>query len=141
MKEASVDCLLNKLEIKEDYSCLLFDKDKDKEGFSYLPKISKDLVYSYSPKETRIVKKDVIIAAIYKNKIYLPDKVSKKWYLVSNNNKENLIDIKRNKYNGASLKPIYINIDGGIVYDYDSALKGKTVKIGSFNNRGEYSKM
>ena len=31
------------------------------------------MVYSYSPKETRIVKKDVIKAAIHNNKIYSRD--------------------------------------------------------------------
>ena len=132
MKEASVDCLLNKLEIKEDYSCLTFGKDTT--GFSYLPKISKDLVYSYSPKETRIVKKDVIKAAIHNNKIYIPDQVSRKWYLVSNINKENLMDINKKI-------PVYINIDSGVVYDYNSAQKGKTVKIGTINDNGEYKKI
>ena len=134
LKESSIDCLLNELEIKEKYDCITFGKDP--KGFSYLPKISKDLVYSYSPKETRVIKKDVILAGVYKNKIYIPDKNSKKWYLVTDTNKKNLISI-----NQKEIIPVYVNLDKNEIFDYKSAKKDKTIKIGVIEKNGNMTKV
>lgn len=134
MKEAAVDCVLNALDIKGDYDCLTFGSNA--EGQSYLPKVRKDIVYSHSFGNITVTKKkELVVAGIYRKKIYIPDKKAKKLYLY--HNKEKSIPAK---INPKKLKPIMVDLSTGNVYDFKSVKAKKPIKIGKIGNNSSFKK-
>ena len=132
MKEAAVDCVLNALDIKGDYDCLTFGSDA--EGLSYSPTVGRDIVYSHSIGDNTITKKkDLVVAGMYRKKIYIPDKKAKKLYLYHNKEKSMPATVDPKK-----LKPIMIDINSGSIYDFKSVKAKKPIKIGKIGTNSSF---
>ena len=102
LKEASIDCMLNKLVIDEEYSCLSFGDNPV--GLSYMPKISTDIIESNYKTNTKKVKKNVITALLdtKNNKVYLINKDKKIIYLYGDKKEKPI------KINNKNIKKIVI---------------------------------
>ena len=125
-KVMAVDCVLNRADNKGDFKCFSFPNDT---GLSYIPEISKDLVYTYSNIPTKEVNKILTIGALTKDKtVVVVDKANKKYYKAKDKNKKNPYE-KKPKL----VKKVAIDLDKNIIYDYDSVKSNSPVKIGKIN--------
>lgn len=129
LKESSVDCMLNKLVIDEDYTCVSFGKNAT--GFSYTPKISRNIINSDFKLNTKKVKKEVITGLLDKvtNKVYLVDKTKKIIYLY-HDKKQKPVEI-----NKKNIKQIGIDLNNNQIYDLNSIKKKNPIVLGKLNSK------
>lgn len=129
MKSAAVDCVLNSIDNDKNIKCLSFGNSK---GLAYLPKISKDIVYSQHESETKTVKKTFKIGAIDSTKQLVITK-NNKYYKLDNKLKET--EIKKPKL---KLKVAYDN--NGIIYDFKALKTKNIIKIGKIGKKNKIIK-
>jgi superfamily II DNA or RNA helicase len=132
LKEASVDCWLNKAEIKGDYKCFTFGKGA--KGIASLPDIMQNRLLDTSS-NTKVKKTKVINGFIDKKGFILYfDKKTKKCY--------NIMDklmkkpIKPNKE--MIVKKVKVNIDEKKVYNIENIKSMNPPVIGTFNENGRF---
>lgn len=127
LKEASIDCILNKLVIEEDYNCLSFGKNAN--GLSYMPKVSKDIIESNYKLNTKKVQKKVITGLLDNKtkKIYLINKSKKIVYLYSDKKEKPV------KINKKDMIQIGINENNMEIYDLNSIKKKNPIILGKLN--------
>ena len=120
IKQASFDCVLNSGGIKNSYGCFTFGSNA--KGLAYMPKLDSDIISAGFTKETKKVKKNLLKGVYYNKKIYLfNDK--KEFYNYTNKNQKIInIDIKK-------AKPVMIDSETNIIYDYKSIGTGTPIKI------------
>lgn len=125
LKETSIDCMLNKLVIDEEYQCMTFGEDAS--GFAYMPKVSRDIIDAEFKQDTKVVQKKIIPALLDdKNHIYLVDKEKKIVYFVDDDKK------KKQKINQKKVKKVAIDVKSKKIYDLNSVKKGKPTLIGKY---------
>ena len=129
LKEASIDCMLNKLVIDEEYSCLSFGDNPV--GLSYMPKISTDIIESNYKTNTKKVKKNVFTALLdtKNNKVYLINKDKKIIYLYGDKKEKPV------KINNKNMKKIAIEKDTNKIYDLSSIKKKSPIILGKLNKK------
>jgi hypothetical protein len=129
LKEASIDCMLNKLVIDEEYSCLSFGNNPI--GLSYMPKISTDIIESNYKIDTKKVQKKVTTALldIKNNKIYLVNKEKKIIYLYGDKKEKSV------KINKKNIKQIGIEEETNKIYDLTSIKKKNPIILGKLNKK------
>ena len=107
-------------------------------GLSYLPDISKDVVYSSLVTQSKKVKRTLTLAYITSdNIIVIADKKSKKVFNIVNgkNNKKAFKKVPKIK------KKVRVDTVSKIVYDDKSAAKtGELIKLGTYDNSGNFIK-
>ena len=131
IKQASFDCVLNSGGIKNSYGCFTFGSNA--KGLAYMPKLDSDIISAGFTKETKKVKKNLLKGVYYNKKIYLfNDK--KEFYNYTNKNQKIInIDIKK-------AKPVMIDSETNIIYDYKSISTGTPIKIAIIKD-GKIKKM
>lgn len=123
LKEASIDCMLNKLVIDEDYECLSYGNNAS--GIAYNPKLTKNIIGSDYKEDTKIVEKKIVPGVLDdKKNIYLMDKEKKILYFYNDEEK------KKKKVDKKNIKKIGIEKMSGKVYDINSIKKGKPILLG-----------
>ncbi len=111
LKEAAVDCMLNAPFLKGNYKCYAFGTGA--KGFSYMPSLSKDLIYSLSkPSETKKIKKEYVIVYFSEGKVY--GKEGTNYYLYKDESKEKV------NVNSTKTKRYAVDSTNDYVYDYKS---------------------
>ena len=126
MKQSAVDCTLNSVD-NEEIKCLSYGRDA--KGLAYLPKLSKDVVYSKLNKETKVVKKSISIGAISQDKKLYYVK-GKKLYEITKDLKQKEIKTKPK----LKLK-VGFDLKSGDIFDLTSVQQGKTVLIGKISKK------
>jgi superfamily II DNA or RNA helicase len=135
IKESSVDCWLNKEEIKGDYQCFSFGKGA--KGFASVPDIMQNRLLDTS-QNTKIKKTKVIIARIDKRGfIVVPDKKLKVFFNVVDVLKKNPITPTK----GMFVKKVAVNVNDKKVYDAKDAKTVNPPIIGTFNQNGRFLKV
>lgn len=144
MKEAAVDCRLNKADNNSDIDCLAFGEGA--EGLSYVPDLAQNATREVSTNEVRNVKRDIIMAFIntaVRNKIVMRfHQPTGKLYSIMDKTYTNpLYDInKMNNSTKKSLAKIGVDMGTGTIYDYEASKAGSAIKIGRVGPRGEFIK-
>ena len=135
LKEAAVDCKLNKSELAEDINCFSFGRDA--EGLSFLTDISKNTIYNREVSQTREVDIKLILAGLTNNnKIIIADMKRKKMYEVNEYKKRS--NRKSLKSKPKIVKKVLVNLMTNTVYDYNQMKKSRTpVKIGIIDKSGK----
>ena len=132
LKETSVDCWLNKNEIKGPYKCFTFGKGA--KGIASLPDIMQNRLLDTS-KDMKIKKTKVISGFIDKKGFILYfDKKTKKCYNIMDTLMKN--PIKPNK--GMIVKKVKVNIDDKKVYNIEDIKSVNPPSIGTFNQNGRF---
>ena len=135
-KEVAFDCVLNKGATKIKQPCFSFGNDEM--GLSYLPDISRDMVYSSTVTQSKKVKRTLTLAYITSdNIVVVADKKSKKVYNIVNgkNSKKAFQKVPKIK------KKVRVDMSSKTVYNDKSATKtGELIKIGTFDNSGNFVK-
>jgi superfamily II DNA or RNA helicase len=129
LKEASVDCLLNREAIEEEYECLDFG---DADELAYETKFSKDVAIKTKKKKITYVP-----GLIWQGKVYAVDTKDKKVYLASDKKKKG-IDQKALKKDKRGIEKVFLNMDEGDVYNRTSVKDKKSKIIGSYDKLGDY---
>jgi superfamily II DNA or RNA helicase len=132
IKKSSVDCWLNKEEIKGDYECFSFGKGA--KGIASVPDIMQDRILDTSH-NTKIKKTKLVIGRIdTKDFILIPDNKLKTYFNVIDILKKNpIIPVK-----GMFVKKVAINIREKKVYDFKDAKSLNPPIIGHFNKNGRF---
>jgi len=129
-KEVAVDCTLNKGINKFKGTCFNFGDDE--EGFSYLPEIAKDQVYSSTVTTTRSINRKLQKAFLTKNKqVIVTDKKTKTIYSIADNKKSDPI-----KPSLKGVKKVRVDKITKTVYDEKSVKTGSLIKLGKYNKNG-----
>lgn len=132
MKTAAVDCTLNAADNEKDIKCLNFGADAT--GLAYLPKLSKDVIFSKLDVETKTVKRKLKVGAISSTKeLYYADSKTKKLFKIGKDLKQTPIPAKTKKPT-LKLKVAYNNKTGEI-YDMKAVQQGKLIKIGRISDK------
>lgn len=132
MHEVSVDCILNSADNQGNITCFNFGEDID--GIAYIPNLDKDVSRGVEA-ETRQKEVKLRIGAIdSENIVYFLE--NKKVYKSNDLLKRNPLN-KMPKFK----KKVALDLDKRVVYDYATATKqGTKLKVGYFNNKGQYYK-
>lgn len=144
MKEAAVDCRLNKADNNSDIDCLAFGDGA--EGLSYVPDLAQNATREVSTNEVRNVKRDIIMAFVNtadRNKIVMRfHQPTGKLYSIMDKTYTNpLFDINKiNNSTKKSLAKIGVDMGTGTIYDYEASKAGSAIKIGRVGPRGEFIK-
>lgn len=118
MKEVAVDCALNAFDNEKEIKCFTFGKDK--QGLSYLPSVSRDIVYSQTGIMTKEVKRKIIPGGITKDgEVVYADTKSKKLYSATNTGK-----VRALKGKPKVVKRVGIDLDTGEVFDFQAVKFG-----------------
>ena len=126
MKTTAVDCTLNAADNEKDIKCLNFGTGA--RGLAYLPKLSKDVIFSKLDVETKTVKRKLKVGAISSNKeLYYADSKNKKLYKMTKDMK--LEESKSRSKPKLRLKVAFNNTTGDI-YDMKAVQQGKLIQIG-----------
>lgn len=134
IKETSVDCWLNKEEIKGDYQCFTFGKGAT--GFASVPDIMQNRLLDTS-KNVKIKKTKVIVGRIDKKGfILIPDKKLKAYFNVVDVLKKNPVKPTKEMF----VRKVAINIKDKKVYDVKEAKSVNPPVIGTFNQNGRFIK-
>ena len=132
IKESSVDCWLNKEEIKGDYQCFSFGKGA--KGYASVPDIMHNRLLDTS-KNTKTKKTKVVIARIDKKGfILVPDKKLKAFFNVIDVLKKNPITPTKDMF----VKKVAVNVGDKKVYDAKDAKTVNPPVIGTFNQNGRF---
>ena len=132
IKESSVDCWLNKEEIKGNYQCFSFGKGA--KGFASVPDIMHNRLLDTS-KNTKTTKTKVVIARIDKKGfILVPDKKLKAFFNVIDVLKKNPITPTKDMF----VKKVAVNVGEKKVYDAKDAKTVNPPIIGTFNQNGRF---
>ena len=134
IRESSVDCWLNKEEIKGDYQCFSFGKGA--KGFASVPDIMHNRLLDTS-QNTKTKKTKVVIARIDKKGfILVPDKKLKAFFNVIDVLKKNPITPTKDMF----VKKVAVNVGEKKVYDAKDAKTINPPIIGTFNQNGRFLK-
>lgn len=121
LKETAVDCVLNSFDNdtnKEKISCFNFGRDRD--GLSYLPSLSKDIIYSQTGIVTKKVKRKIVPAGLTKEGyVVYADNKTKKLYSATNKGK-----LKPLKDKPKITKKVGVDLDSGEVFDFTAVKFG-----------------
>jgi len=120
IKEASFDCVLNSSGIKNSYNCFTFGSNA--KGLAYMPRLESDIISTGYTKETKKVKKNLLKGVYYNKRIYLFNDTKKFYNYTDKDQKIVNIDIKK-------AKPVMIDSETDIIYDYKSISTGTPIKI------------
>ena len=133
LKECAFDCFLNKLDIKSDYKCFSFGTNGT--GFSYNPNLSKDVIDSYSIKNTKIIQKKYTKIIYYEGFVYLYDTKKKIFYLYNDDKKIPVeVDLKKSK-------SLYVDMSTNHVYDVRSVHAENPVKLFTIDKKSKLKKL
>lgn len=121
MQECAFDCILNAADIQGSYRC--FGYGSDANGIAYFPQLRKNIEYTSRTENVKTVTKDLRVALYENKKLYYVDEKKKKMYLVRGDKKD-LVDIP------AAKKPVYVDNNSYVVYDYKSVKQGNPIRLG-----------
>jgi len=112
--------------------CINFGADA--EGLAYLPKLSKDVLFSKLDVETKTVKRKLKVGAISTSKeLYYANSKTKKLFKIEKDLKQTLLPAKAKK---PTLKlKVAFNNKTGEIYDMKAVQQGKLIKIGKVSNK------
>ncbi len=133
LKESAVDCVLNAFDNERGIKCFSFGQDI--QGLAYLPRLSRDFGRGIEY-ATREVEQKLRIGGIGDNNlVYFVE--NKKLYLVTDITMRNPI-----KKMPKIRKRVALDLKKKEVFDYDiSKTSGSKVKLGEFNQKGEFYKI
>lgn len=118
LKETAVDCVLNSYDNEKGISCFSFGRDRD--GLSYLPSLSKDIVYSQTGIVTKKVKRKIVPAGLTKEgHVVYADNKTKKLYSATNKGK-----LKPLKGKPKITKKVGVDLNSGEVFDFTAVKFG-----------------
>lgn len=139
LKETSVDCVLNAYDndVEGDkIDCFSFGRDHD--GLSYLPSLSKDIVYSQTGIVTKKVKRKIIPAGLTKEgHVVYADNKTKNLYSATNKGK-----LKPLKGKPKITKKVGVDLNSGEVFDFKAVkFGGNLILLGQVDpDTGEFIK-
>ena len=125
LKETAVDCVLNSYDNEagnaNNISCFNFGRDRD--GLSYLPSLSKDIVYSQTGIVTKKVSRKIVLAGLTKEgDVVYADSKTKKLYSATNKGK--LMPLKTKP---KITKKVGVDLNSGEVFDFTAVKFGKNL--------------
>ena len=136
MKEAAVDCKLNRDQIEGDYKCLDFGDDVRSDELAYFARRSRDI--SHEIKDKSVEYKKAFIHTKTKEIFYLE---GKKFMKFSNKTKKDVTNLVQNAKKEKNLKPIYIDVDNLSVFTEKSVKQDNPKQIGTINAKGKFTKL
>ena len=144
MKSTSVDCLLNKPEIKGDYKCLDFGKNVSDDQLAYSFKYAKDISIEtrtkkikYSPGYVHKKSKKIYIVDVAKKSVHEINTKSKKKFQKMKPDKTTYIKKMRKE---KMVAKIMINLDNGDIFAPNN-IKTNPKKIGRINDKSIFVKL
>jgi superfamily II DNA or RNA helicase len=130
VQEASADCILNQCINDMKGKCFKFAGDK--QGLSYLPDLTRDIVFGYEQTKTRTIKRKVLVAGLTKdNEVVYKKSKDGPWYLANDkklSKKPKLVKGKKFAFDPVERK----------VFDYNNFKEtGNLIDVGKINQDGK----
>lgn len=129
LKETAVDCVLNSFDNETNgHKIDCFNFGRDRNGLSYLPSLSKDIIYSQTGIVTKKVKRNIVTAGLTKEgHVVYADNKTKKLYSATNKGKLKPLNSKPK-----IIKKVGVDLNSGEVFDF-TAVKfgGNLILLGS----------
>ena len=137
MKEAAIDCKLNRDQIEGDYKCLDFGDSVRSDELAYHARRSRNV--SHNVRERTVTYKKAFINRKTKD-IFYYEKKDKKFLKFSNKTKKDMKEQVQKAEKDKLLIPVYIDMDTLAVFTEKSIKKDEPKQVGRINDKGKFVK-
>ena len=137
MKEAAIDCKLNRDQIEGDYKCLDFGDSVRSDELAYHARRSRNV--SHNVRERTVTYKKAFINRKTKE-IFYYNKKDKKFLKFSNKTKKDVKEQLQKAKKDKLLISVYIDMDTMAVFTEKSVKKDDPKQVGRINDKGKFVK-